>query len=72
MVLDLKKQFDREENFRQRLEFVHFWAAYVKRTPNAVWSKQHTEFINAVLRNANQDRELYMRIREKMEKNRKK
>lgn len=63
----LRKEFERKRNFRQRLEFVHFWAAYVKRTPNAVWSKQHTEFINAVLRNANQDREVYMRIREKME-----
>lgn len=63
----MKKQFDREKNFRQRLEFVHFWAEYVKRTPNAVWSKQHSDFINSVLRGANQDRELYMRVLSKIQ-----
>lgn len=52
----------------QRLGFVEFWADYVKKTPNKVWSKQQADFINSVLKGANQDKELYMKVKEIMKK----
>ncbi len=55
--------FDREKNFRSRLEFVRFWADYVKSHPNEDWSKQQAAFINSVLRTANQDIELYKKVK---------
>ncbi len=44
---------DRERNRRQRLEFVTWYARWVKRTPNKVWSKQQKELIDGVLKSAN-------------------
>ncbi|MBI2971629.1 MAG: hypothetical protein HYY37_04405 [Candidatus Aenigmarchaeota archaeon] len=55
--------FDREKNFRSRLEFVRFWAAYVKSHPNEEWSRQQAAFINSVMRTANQDVELYKKVK---------
>lgn len=55
--------FDRERNFRSRLEFVRFWAQYVKSHPNQVWSRQQADFINAVMRAANQDVALYRKVK---------
>ena len=55
--------FDREKNFKSRLEFVRLWASYVKSHPNEVWSKQQADFINSVLRTANQDVELYKKVK---------
>lgn len=49
----------------QRIGFVEFWADYIKKTPNKVWSKQQADFINSVLKGANQDRELYLKVKEK-------
>lgn len=53
-----------EKNFRNRLEFVRFWADYVRKQPNVVWSRQQADFINSQLRTANQDVELYRRVKE--------
>lgn len=55
--------FDREKNFQSRLEFVRFWANYMKTHTNEDWSKQQAAFINSVLRTANQDIELYKKIK---------
>ncbi len=54
---------DKEKNFRSRLEFVRLWADYVRKSPNKVWSKQQADFINSVLGTANQDVELYMKVK---------
>ena len=48
----------------QRIGFVEFWADYIKKTPNKVWSKQQADFINSVLKGANQDKELYLKVKE--------
>ncbi len=47
----------------ERLDFVRFWAAYIKKTPNKVWSKQQALLINSQLRGARQDPVLYMKIK---------
>ena len=39
----LKKQ--KEQNFKERLEFIDFYAAWVRRTPNNEWSRQQKELI---------------------------
>lgn len=54
---------NKERNFQSRLAFVRFWADYVRKTPNSVWSRQQADFINSVLRSANQDAELYNRVK---------
>lgn len=54
---------NKEKNFQSRLAFVRFWADYVRSKPNKVWSKQQAEFINSLLKAANQDVELYNRVK---------
>ena len=51
-----------------RIGFVKFWVDYIKRTPNKVWSKQQADFINSVLKGANQDKEFYLKVKEIMKK----
>ncbi len=50
-------------DFKERLRFVRFWADYVKKTPNREWSRQQNILINSVLKSANQDAELYLRVK---------
>lgn len=42
------KEFEEEKkrNSKQRMEFVDFYANWIKKTPNKVWSKQHAKFLN--------------------------
>jgi len=51
-----------------RIGFVEYWADYVKRNPNKVWSKQQADFINSVLKGANQDKDLYLKVKEAIKK----
>ena len=51
-----------------RIGFVKFWVDYIKRTPNKVWSKQQADFINAILKGANQDKDLYLKVKEVLKK----
>lgn len=52
-----------EINKKQRLDFVRFWAKYVKEHKNEVWSSQQAKFINSVLRSSNTDPKLYLKIK---------
>ena len=45
---ELKKQ--KEQNFKNRLEFVIFYANWVKNTPNKKWSSDQKEFIDSVIK----------------------
>jgi len=54
------------KNFKQRLEFVEYWANYVKTHPNKVWSKQQNVIINSILQSANQNPKTYLKIKEIM------
>jgi hypothetical protein len=49
----------KKRNIKNRREFVKFYADWIKKTKNEVWSKQQADFINSLLRNANQDIELF-------------
>lgn len=51
------------KDFQERLRFVRLWAAYVKRMPNAKWSKQQNMLINSVMKSASQDANLYLRVK---------
>ncbi len=41
----LKKE--KEENFKERLEFIDMYVEWLKKTPNKIWSKQHKDFIES-------------------------
>ncbi len=47
---------DIQRNRAQRLEFVTWYAQWVKRTPNKVWSRQQREMVDSVLEAANRER----------------
>ncbi|RLC80499.1 MAG: hypothetical protein DRI61_05655 [Chloroflexi bacterium] len=47
---------DIKRNRAQRLEFVTWYAQWVKRTPNKVWSRQQREMVDSVLEAANKKR----------------
>ena len=40
----LKRQ--KEQNFKERLEFVRRYADWVRRTPNKVWSRQLAKMLD--------------------------
>ncbi len=64
MVLDKKK------NFLQRLEFIRFYAKWVKSVPNEVWSEQQAVLINSMMKNARNfmmSGEEYLRLKERGE-----
>lgn len=42
------------DNDQARLDFIDFWAHYVKTHPDKVWSKQQNVLINLVLKTASQ------------------
>lgn len=48
---------------KERLNFVRFWADYVKHAPNDVWSKQQNVLINSVMKSASQDVILYLKVK---------
>ena len=52
-----------KRNLKERLRFVRLWANYVKSTPNKRWSKQQNVLINSVMRSANQDARLYLKVK---------
>ncbi len=59
----MEKEYDHDKNLRGGLEFIDILVDYMKITPNADWSRQQARFINSVLRTANQDIELYKKVK---------
>ncbi len=50
MKINLKELEEKKErNRKERLQFIELHVAWLKRTPNAVWSKQQAAFIDSVL-----------------------
>lgn len=43
---------DRKKNSLQRLEFIRFYAEWVRSVPNEVWSRQQAMLINSMIENA--------------------
>ena len=48
----MELKFDKEGNRKERREFIHYYAEWVKRVPNEVWSKQQAELIDSFMVNA--------------------
>jgi len=48
---ELKK--DKENNFKERLEFIDRYVEWLKVTPNKACSKQHKDFIDSAYQNRN-------------------
>lgn len=69
MKVDLKELKNQEErDLKGDLEFIEFLVKYIKKTPNKIWSKHQADFINSVLKGANQDKELYLKVKEIIKK----
>lgn len=53
MKIDLRELEEKKErNRKERLKFIELQVDWLKRTPNAVWSKQQVVFIDSVLASA--------------------
>jgi len=50
--MSMELSFDRTARRRERLAFVRSYAAWVKRTPNAEWSREQAVLIDSLLENA--------------------
>ena len=49
MTIDLEElKRDKERNFQERLKFIDMYVEWLKKTPNKVWSKVHSEFVDSV------------------------
>lgn len=55
-----------KRNMKERLEFVRFWANYIKTHNNKEWSRQQALLVNSILKSANKDPELYMKVKSKI------
>ena len=53
----------RKRNHEGNMKYIEQYVKWLKKTPNAVWSKKQAEFIDSIISNANQDKELYMKIK---------
>jgi hypothetical protein len=50
MKINFKELEEQEEkNFKERLEFIKFWANYVKTHPDKEWSEQQNIIIDSQL-----------------------
>ena len=54
---------DKEKNNEERIAFVKYWVNYMKSVDNKTWSTQQVKFIDSVLKNADQDLDLYNRVK---------
>ena len=58
----------RRENNKERLEWVKFWVAYMRKNPNKVWSREQADFINSVMRSADARPDNYLKVKKIVEK----
>ncbi len=52
-----------EENKKERENFVHRWAEYVRTHRDKEWSKQQNAIINSALKSANMTREQFFKMK---------
>jgi hypothetical protein len=48
MSLLSESKKEKERNFKDNLNYIDFYADWIKKTPNKVWSKQQKQFIDSV------------------------
>jgi len=52
MDIDLEQlEKEKKKNAQERLEFVEFWAEYIRSHSDEEWSKQQNELINSQIKN---------------------
>ena len=59
------------DNKQARLLFVGYWADFVRTHPDKEWEKQHTNFINSLMQNAQYyplTAKQYLKIKEDLKK----
>lgn len=52
MVKNMELKFDKDENLRERLKFIHYYAEWIKKMPNRIWSKQQAILIDSFMQNS--------------------
>jgi hypothetical protein len=52
-----------EENQKERLKFVEFWAKYVRKHDDKDWSRQQNVIINSCLRSTNMSKNEYLKMK---------
>lgn len=61
----MESSFDKKARLQERLAFVRQYAEWVKRTPDAEWSRQQAALIDSFIENARNmplSKEAYLRI----------
>lgn len=64
----MELKFDKRKNLEEELKFIHYYAEWVKKVPNEVWSSQQARLINSFMQNAKNfkmSREKYLEMMEK-------
>jgi len=64
--------FDRTAHLQERLAFIRQYAAWVKRMPDADWSRQQADLIDSFIENARNmplSKEAYLRIVDRQKRN---
>ncbi len=64
----MELKFDKKKNLEEGLKFIHYYAEWVKKVPNEVWSSQQAKLINSFMQNAKNfkmSREKYLEMMEK-------
>jgi hypothetical protein len=51
-VISMESAFDRDMNRKERMDFVRWYAAWVKEVPNSTWSAMQADIIDSFLANA--------------------
>lgn len=67
-VIRMELKFDKKKNLEERLKFIHYYAEWVKKVPNEVWSKQQAKLVNSFMLNAKNfkmSREKYLQMMRK-------
>ena len=53
-----------DENQKERLKFVDFWAKYVLEHDDRIWSRQQNVIINSCLRHSSMSKEQYLAMKQ--------
>ena len=54
-----------KNNKEERLNFVTYWAEYVKTHPDEEWSKQQKKLIDGQFKNKSMTKEVYLKMKNK-------
>lgn len=64
----MELSFDKKKNLEERIGFVRYYAAWVRKVPNGVWSRQQAALIDSFMENCKNfgmSREKYLEMMEK-------